>query len=237
MEPRTPPGPGMAPERQEEMGKDHRIAKKLLGMALPIWGKKSQSRGGRVAAAAAPHCGIKSSFCAGSSPRIALGRCGASQAIPRKSGICCPLPGPRPGLKAELGLVRLLSRGFLEMGGIFWELSGAAGTGEPKSLSIPWDVPGGKGNFHRRSCLGAGKGAFRGPKSLSTPYPGMCPVEKGILVPQNLELPKEGGGVRMMQQPELLQSGIGKLEQQPRLGHGEGGKSLRKRLQLFQRKN
>lgn len=33
-----------------------------------------------------------------------------------------------------------------------------------------------------------------------------------------------------MQQPELLQPGIGKLEQQPRLGHGEGGKTLRKRL-------
>lgn len=40
----------------------------------------------------------------------------------------------------------------------------------------------------------------------------------------------------MMQQPELLQPGIGKLEQQPRLGHGEGGKSFRKRLKLFQRK-
>lgn len=39
----------------------------------------------------------------------------------------------------------------------------------------------------------------------------------------------------MMQQPELLQPGIGKLEQQPRLGHGEGGKTLRKWLRLFQR--
>lgn len=39
-----------------------------------------------------------------------------------------------------------------------------------------------------------------------------------------------------MQRPELLQPGIGKLEQQPRLGHGEGGKTLGKRLRLFQRK-
>lgn len=29
--------------------------------------------------------------------------------------------GTRPGLKIELRLVRLPSRGFLEMGGVFWD--------------------------------------------------------------------------------------------------------------------
>lgn len=97
----------------------------------------------------------------------------------------------------------------------------------PKFLSLPWDVPEGKGNFH-----------FRRPPNLC-PFliPGMCQVKKGILIPQSLILPEErGGGVGMMKQPELLQPGIGKLEQQPHLGHGEGGKTLRKRLKLFQRK-
>lgn len=165
---------------------------------------------------------------------------------------------------------------FLEGGVVFRELSGAAGTGDPKFLSLPWDVPGGKGNSHCRFSslqLGAftdpkilsfpwikvepgcawmpkflslpwdvpeGKGNFhfrRPPNLCPFPIPGMCQVKKGILIPQSLILPEErGGGVGMMKQPELLQPGIGKLEQQPHLGHGEGGKTLRKWLKLFQRK-
>lgn len=75
------------------------------------------------------------------------------------------------------------------------------------------------------------------PNLCPFPIPGMCQVKKGILIPQSLILPEErGGGVGMMKQPELLQPGIGKLEQQPHLGHGEGGKTLRKWLKLFQRK-
>lgn len=91
--------PGLAPECQEEMGKDHKIPqKKLLGRILPIWEK------------------MKSSFSAGSSPRGALGRSGASQAIPSCSDSqeiqdLLSLPRatqvtPRPGLKTELGLAR-----------------------------------------------------------------------------------------------------------------------------------
>lgn len=58
---------------------------------------------------------------------------------------------------------------FLGGGIVFRELSGAAGTGDPKSLSLPWDVPGGKGNSHRRfSSLQLG--AFRDPKFLLLPW-------------------------------------------------------------------
>lgn len=121
------------------------------------------------------------------------------------------------------------------MGRIFWELSGAAGTGEPKFPSLPWDLPEEKGIFTGSPSLELGKEPLEAPNPCPFPTPGM---QKGILIPQNPDLPMEGGGggVGMMQQPELLQSGIGKLEQQPRLGHGEGGKSLRKWLKLFQRK-
>lgn len=84
---------------------------------------------------------------------------------------------------------------FLGGGVIFRELSGAAGTGDPKFLSLPWDVPGGKGNSHCRfSSLQLG--AFIDPKILSFPWikvePGCAwiKVEPGCTwMPKFLSLP------------------------------------------------
>lgn len=76
---RTPPGTGIEPQGQEKMGRKSKIPGKLCWEELSLW-ENSQSRGGR--AAPAPHCGIKSSFCAGNSPERALGRCGGTQVVP-----------------------------------------------------------------------------------------------------------------------------------------------------------